>query len=171
MKLSSAVLVRAFLSLLIGMLFGWAVSEGSYLLLKDPSSRDSARRIELVIPLGTAERVAAGEDVLSLPKKMTFVEGDLLVVKNEDNVSHQLGPVWVPPQSSGVLQLGQADDYVYTCSFQSSRVFGIEVRQRLSFGTRLQGALAVGLPTSLMLGLYSFLVVPVKPRRKGAQAA
>ena len=171
MKLSTAILIRAILSLIAGMLLGWLISEGSYLLNKDPSSRDDARRIELVIPQGTAERVAAGKDVLSMPAKMSFVEGDLLIVKNQDSVSHQLGPVWVPPQSSGVLQVGQADNYEYTCSFQTSKVFGIEVRQRLTFETRLQGAMAIGLPTGLMIGLYSFLVVPFKPRQNGAQAA
>ena len=171
MKLSTAVLIRALLSLVAGMLIGWLVSEGSYLLNKDPSSRDEARRIELVIPPGTAERVAAGEDVVSMPQKMALVVGDLLVVKNQDSVSHQLGPVWVPPQSSGVLQVGQADNYEYTCSFQTSKLFGIEVRQRLTFETRLQGAMAIGLPTGLMIGLYSFLVVPIKARQNGAQAA
>ena len=102
---------------------------------------------------------------------MTFVQGDILVVKNEDSVSHQLGPVWVPPQSNGVLQLDQANDYEYTCSFQTSKVLGIEVRERLTTGTRIEGALAIGLPSSVMLALYSFLVFPLKPRQNSKEAA
>lgn len=170
MNLKSAIFIRMLLSLVIGLVVGWLISEGSYLLLKDPGTRDSANRIELVIPEGTAQRIASGEDVLSLPQKMTFVEGDLLIVKNQDTVSHQLGPVWVPPQSSGVLEVGLANDYLYDCSFQTSKQFGIEVRQRLTFETRLQGALSIGLPSAVILGLYSFLVFPIKTRPQAVEA-
>jgi hypothetical protein len=170
MKFSTAILLRIALSLLIGMIAGWLISEGSYRLLKDPGVRDQSREIELVIPEGTAARVAAGEDVLSLPQKMSFVEGDLLIVKNQDTVSHQLGPVWVPPQSSGVLLVGAANDYIYTCSFQTSKVFGVEVRQNLSMETRIQGALAVGLPSTVILGLYSFLIWPIKSQKSDEES-
>ena len=56
---------------------------------------------------------------------MTFVEGDLLIVRNQDSVSHQLGPVWVPAQSSGVLEVVTANNYSYACSFQEDQVMGI----------------------------------------------
>ena len=163
--------IRIFLSIVVGMAGAWLVSEISYQANKDPQNRDQSTRIDLVIPAGTAERVAAGENTLFLPEKMTFVEGDLLVVKNEDAVSHQLGPVWVPPLSSGVLQLTQANDYTYTCSFQTSKVLGIEVRPRLDARTRIEGVLAMGLPSSVMLALYSFLVFPLKPRQAEGGAA
>ena len=168
MKTSTAVLLRFVISLAIAMVGAWVVNEGSYRLLKDPSARDEARRVELVIPAGTAERVAAGEDVLSLPREMAFVEGDLLVVKNQDSVSHQLGPVWVPPLSSGVLEVGQANDYSYSCTFQTSQEMGIKVNPRLTPSTRIQGTLAIGLPSAVMIGLYSFLVFPLKPKAETA---
>jgi hypothetical protein len=158
-------LVRILFSIVVGMAGAWLVSEISYQTLKDPQGRDQSTRIDLVIPAGTAERIAAGQNTLSLPDKMTFVEGDILVVKNLDSVSHQLGPVWVPPQSNGVLQLNQANDYVYACSFQTSKVLGIEVQPRLTATTRFEGILAMGLPSSVMLALYSFLIFPLKPRR------
>ncbi|HCE18461.1 MAG TPA: hypothetical protein DEQ80_11425 [Anaerolinea thermolimosa] len=162
MKTSMAIYLRIFISLLIGLGGAWLVSESSYHFLKDPQTRDDARQIVLVIPPGTAERIAAGEDALTLPSTMTFVEGDLLIVRNEDSVSHQLGPVWVPPGSSGVLEVGAPNSYTYDCSFQKSRVFGIEVLPALTGSTRLEGVLAMGLPTSLMLALYSFLIFPLK---------
>jgi len=166
MKMWKAVILRLVFSLILGMLGAWGVNEISYQLLKDPNARDQARRIELVIPSGTAEKIAAGEPVLSLPEKMTFVEGDLLVVKNLDSVSHQLGPVWVPPQSSGVLEVGKANTYQYACTFQTSRLFGIEVKPNLTAETRIQGLVLMGLPSAAMLWLYSFLIFPVRSREE-----
>ncbi len=55
-------LIRIVLSIVIGMVGAWLVSEISYQANKDPQSRDEAQRIDLVIPAGTAERIAAGED-------------------------------------------------------------------------------------------------------------
>jgi hypothetical protein len=90
------------------------------------------------------------------------VEGDLLIVRNEDTVSHQLGPIWVPPQSSGVLQIDAASDYSYACTFSPTKYFGLEVHPQLTLNSRIQGILAMGLPTVVMIALYSFLVFPIK---------
>jgi hypothetical protein len=93
---------------------------------------------------------------------MIFVEGDILVVKNEDSVAHQLGPLWVPPSTSSVLSLDQADKFSYECSFQPNKYQGLDVRKRVTGSTRFQGLLSIGLPTGMMLGLYSYLI----PTRK-----
>jgi hypothetical protein len=157
-----AVLKRVLFSFVIGLVAAGIISELSYQLNKDPEARDKANRVELIIPAGTAERIAAGETAVGIPDRMSFVEGDLLIVRNEDSVSHQLGPVWVPPQTSGVLEVGAASDYSYECSFSESKYFGLEVKPELTPNSRIQGALAMGLPTSVMIALYSFLVVPIK---------
>lgn len=162
-----AVLKRILISILIGVAGAWIVSEVSYQLNKDPDARDEANRVELVIPAGTAERIANGEPAAGIPSRMTFVEGDLLIVRNEDSVSHQLGPVWVPPQSSGVLEIAAAADYSYACTFSESKVFGLEVHPQLTVDARVQGILAMALPTSVMIALYSFLVVPIKVKQEG----
>lgn len=159
-----AVLKRILISILIGVVGAWIVSEVSYRLNKDPNSRDEANRVELVIPAGTAERIANGEPALGIPNRMAFVEGDLLIVRNEDSVSHQLGPVWVPPQSSGVLQIDTASDYSYVCTFSDTKYFGLEVHPQLTLNSRIQGVLAMGLPSSVMIALYSILVVPIKKK-------
>lgn len=164
MKTSTAVALRIFVSFVIGMFGSWLISETSYFMLKDPETRDTVNTITLVIPAGTAERIAAGETPPSLPSSMTFVEGDLLIVKNEDVISHELGPVWVPPQSSGVLEVGNARTYTIACSFQTSKAFGVEVLPALTTNVRLGGVLGMGLPTSVMLALYSFLAFPIKSK-------
>jgi len=143
--------------LLIGLAFGGLVSEASFVASPDRTQRE-ARQIELVIPAGTAEKVKAGLPVPSIPASMTFMEGDLLVVRNQDVASHQLGPVWVPPQSSGVLQVGSESNYTYTCSFTQTRLFGLEIQPALTGWIRFQGVLSVGLPTGVMLALYTLAV-------------
>lgn len=159
-KLLHSIYGRVGFSLIIGLLFGFVVSEGSYLLQRMPGERTEMRQIELVIPAGTADRVAAGEETPSIPGEMTFVVGDILVVRNDDSVSHQLGPVWVPPQSKGVLTMDTAQDYAVECSFRATRYLGLEVRQRLTIGVRVQGILAVGLPTAAIIVVYSLALVP-----------
>jgi hypothetical protein len=93
---------------------------------------------------------------------MNFVQGDVLIVRNQDVVSHQLGPVWVPAQSSGVLQFGTSNQYTYECTFTRSRVFGFDVQPALTLWIRFQGIISVGLPTGVMLALY----VLAMPRSK-----
>ena len=107
------------------------VSEASFLATPNPAQRDP-HRVELVIPAGTAEKIKAGQPVPSIPETMSFVDGDLLVVRNQDLVSHQLGPVWVPPQSSGVLQVSNDTSYSVECSFTRSKVFGLDVQPALT---------------------------------------
>jgi len=143
--------------ILIGLGFGWVVSESSFMATPDRTQREP-QRVELLIPEGTAERIKEGLPIPSIPTNMTFSEGDLLVVKNMDVVSHQLGPVWVPPQSSGVLQVGSESVYTYHCSFTQTQVFGLDVQPALTDGTRIQGILLVGLPTGVMLALFTLAV-------------
>ena len=47
---------------------------------------------ELIIPAGTAERLASGEEVDLMPSRLTFRVGDTIRVKNEDVVDQAVGP-------------------------------------------------------------------------------
>src|SRR3990172_6984593 len=91
---------RLLLCLAIGMLLGLAVYPATQLFLGDLAERPP-QAIELTIPAGTAERVAAGEASPSIPSGLEFVVGDTLVVHNQDSVSHELGPIWVPAGGAG----------------------------------------------------------------------
>jgi len=136
--LRSPIVRRLLISFVIGLVLAWGMSEVSFALLRD-SSDHVPQRVELDIPAGTADRVAAGEAVPSLPPEMVFVVGDVLVVRNDDLVSHQLGPVWVPPGSSASLALergaavlaitasnidGPEETYSPGTSVWGSRIFG-----------------------------------------------
>jgi hypothetical protein len=157
---------RIVLVVVIGALLSIALSEVSFLLLKENSDH-APQRIELIIPAGTAERVAAGQPIPSIPADMSFVVGDTLVVKNEDSVSHQLGPVWVPPGASASLALDRESKFAYACSFQTSRYLGLDVRARVTMQTRLVALILVAPATILLLALYSIVAIPLKPRNPG----
>jgi hypothetical protein len=161
MSTRHAILKRIGLSLVIGLLAAWIMSEASFLLQNTNVTREP-RQVEIVIPPGTADRVAQGQAVPSLPADMTFVVGDTLVVKNEDATAHQLGPVWVPPGTSGKLSFDQANQYSYSCTFQPTQYLGLAVRSRVTWTTRLTAILLAGLPTSAMLAVYSLVAFPIK---------
>jgi hypothetical protein len=147
-------------------------SELAYRLLREDISR-GPMTIELVIPKGTANRVALGEAEPTIPEEMVFVTGDILVVHNEDDQDHQLGPLWIPANSGASLKMDEASDYAYTCSFRPSNYFGITVRQPVGLKERT-GALIYGTPSTVMfLLVYSFVVKPLKPdqpKKRGGEA-
>jgi hypothetical protein len=95
---------------------------------------------------------------------MVFVVGDTLVVRNEDTVSHQLGPVWVPPGASASLSLDRAEKFSYACTFQPSRYLGLDIRPRVTWTTRVQAVAFAGLPMAALMVIYSFVLWPLRPK-------
>ncbi len=151
---------RIIVSLFVGLVFGFIISEASYLLIRKGIDRNPAV-IQLVIPPGTAAKIAAGQPEPSIPEEMVFIQGDTLVVKNEDSVNHTLGPVFVPAGSSGTLVLDEVLNLSYACTFEPSQYFGLNVQPRIDWGTRLNGTLSIGLPSGLLLILYSIVIYPL----------
>jgi len=146
--------------MLIGLLIGVAVSEITFVFLKESARPPKA--IILTIPAGTAESVARGEQPPSLPENMVFVVGDVLTVRNQDSVDHQLGPLWIPAGASANLGLGTEENLAYECSFQTTNYIGFDVREPLTTGTRVYGILFAGIPLGVLIALYSFIM----PARK-----
>lgn len=156
-------LIRLLIVLAISVIFVGLFNEASYLLQKDKYDR-APEKITLTIPAGTAEKVDAGEDVLSIPDQMVFVVGDTLIVQNNDRVSHQLGPIWVPPNSTGSLIMEQVDKLAYSCSFQTSRYLGLDVRAPTTLTTRLTGLLLATPTLTTLLFIYSLVVFPLNKK-------
>lgn len=154
------VLKKIIISAALGLLVGVLVSEVPFLFLQETAR--PPQEIILTIPAGTAEQIARGEQPPSIPENMAFVVGDKFVVKNEDSVDHKLGPLWIPANSSAELSLDQEESLAYECSFQPGKYFGLDVREPLTLGTRLYGILFVAIPMSIMIALYSFIIVPKK---------
>jgi len=97
---------------------------------------------------------------------MVFFEGDRIIVKNEDEISHQLGPIWVPAGSTGTLALETPQTYSLACTFQPTKIMGLEVRQRLTNDIRLQGILAIGLPSGILIWLFSIVIFPLDSKKR-----
>lgn len=162
MSLIVKQLLRRFLLLLfVSVIFVLALSEIAYRLQREDTSR-GPKIIELTIPVGTSNKITSGEDVQTLPDEMVFVEGDTLVIDNQDTEDHQLGPLWIPAKSTASLQLSESNEYSYSCSFNSSNYLGLIIRKPVNLASRLS-ALWYGVPSTLMLLLvYSFAVRPIK---------
>jgi len=154
-----AALKRLVISLGLSLVFAFVVSEVSYQLVKDRGERPP-RVVEILIPLGTAENIANGLPGPILPE-MTFVEGDQIVVRNFDKTSHQLGPLWVPPNASSTLALDRPNQYTMECSFQEDRVLGLDVLPRAKASDRVFGMVSIGLPTWILAWLYSLVAIPL----------
>lgn len=155
--------VRVFLSLLAGLLFAAVNSEIAYHFLQTGKTRPPTT-IELDIPPGTAARVARGESVQSIPSNMLFVVGDVLLVKNEDSVAHELGPLFIPAGTSATMDLGKAQNYTFVCSFRPSKYIGLNVGLPLSPTIRTIGILEAGLTTGILIAL--FVILRAYPEKK-----
>lgn len=153
--------IRFLISFGIAALFGIVISEGAFQLTAGDEGRNPQVH-EIIVPAGTAERVEQGLPIPSIPESMIFYEGDEIVVVNQDVTSHQLGPIWVPPGTSGKLSLDKPIQYDLACTFQPSNTLGLEVRSRLTAGIRVQGIIAIGIPSAILLWLFSMIIFPVE---------
>ncbi len=150
---------RIFWPALVALLGGVALNEISFLFLKEKNR--PPQEIVLTIPAGTAAEVAAGRSPLGIPETLSFVLGDTLVVRNEDEVDHQLGPLWIPPGATARLQLDQAQKYAFACTFQPTRYLGIDVEEPVTLWTRMAGLAFTVLPMMVLFIAYSFVLWPL----------
>jgi hypothetical protein len=151
----------------LGVIFAFSVilviafNEISYTLQKDQYDR-GPKTIQIVIPQGTADRVDSGQDAVELPTEMVFVVGDVLEVANQDDVNHQLGPIWVPPGTTGSLVMENIGKLAYSCSFSTTQYLGLDIREPTTLGTRLL-ALSFAAPTmTALIYIYSLAARPIK---------
>jgi hypothetical protein len=152
-----AIIVRVTLSVISGLAIGLIISEVSFRSQSNLSR--SPGTVELVIPAGTAEK--SNQGISLIPAGMTFVQGDVLVVHNYDNVTHTLGELFIPAGSTATMALNQPGNLVLSCSFRPGKTFGLDVRESLTLGTRLEGIILAGVPLAVLLGLYSLVVWPI----------
>jgi len=166
--MKKSMIKRISIAILLGITLGAVTMEIAYQLLKRENR--APKEIQLVIPAGTAESIAQGQTPPSIPDDMTFVIGDTLVVVNQDDIAHQLGPLWIPAGTSASMNLDTEQNYVFECSFQPTRVFGIDVLQPVTIKTRLVGMLFAGFPLGALFAVYSVLLQGDKNKRKEAAA-
>jgi hypothetical protein len=164
--MNSSMIKRIAIAILLGVILAGITTEISYRVLKRENREP--QRVELVIPAGTAESVAKGKVPPSIPEDMNFVVGDTLVVVNQDEVDHQLGPLWIPPGTSASLNLDTEQNFIFQCSFQPTKVFGLDVKEPVTLGTRITGMLFAGFPLGALFAVYSVLLGTDKKEKKEA---
>lgn len=154
---------------LLAVVFVGLFNEAMYFLQRDERDRPP-KTIELVIPEGTAEKIAQGAEEIAIPEGMTFVIGDVLLVRNADVVDHQLGPLWIPAGRAASLRFDTADKIAYQCSFVVGNYFGVDVLKPTTWISRLL-ALAMAAPTlAMLLFVYSLVAVPLKTKKPAVSA-
>ena len=166
----AVIIRRVLISMFVGIVLGAVISEMSFHFLNDGQTRPP-KTVELVIPKGTAMRVARGQQDASLPNSMNFVVGDTLVVRNYDVAVHQLGPLLVPPGTSATMNLGNATGYHLLCSFEPSKYLQLTVLPPLTIWTRVVGILEIGLNVGFLIAVYAVFALPGKKAAPGGQGA
>jgi hypothetical protein len=152
----------------LGVVF--AGSEAAFRIQKETYDR-APTQVDLLIPLGTAAAISRGESVPTIPEEMVFVTGDTLLVRNEDEVDHQLGPLWIPAKSTASLVMEVPDQLAYSCSFQPDQYLGLDIRKPTTIATRLT-ALALAVPaTTAFLFVYSLVISPLKSKQFIAESS
>ena len=82
---------------------------------------------ELIIPAGTAERLASGEEVDLMPSRRTFRVGDTIRVKNEDVVDQAVGPYVVGAGQEFEVTFGAPGVYQGYCPLSADNRYEIVV--------------------------------------------
>lgn len=145
---------RVLIGFAAGLLVAWVVNVVVWTVVPAAPARPP-QTVEVVIPRGTAERVAAGEAVPTIPTNMVFVVGDVLVLRNEDEVDHQLGSFLVPSRSSISIPMERPSTLSYLCTIHPSQNIGLEVRAGADPLTKVLAVLMLGVPLGLLLGVYA----------------
>lgn len=151
---------RLFIIMAITTLAVLAFSEAAFRFQTHNLDR-APQEVEIIIPEGTAKLVAAGSPVPSIPDEMVFVLGDVLVVRNEDVVTHELGPILVPAGSTATLSMDQAENFLLSCSFNPSSYLGFDVIEPTTWETRLLAIVFAAPPTAFVAFLYSIAAAPI----------
>ncbi len=79
------------------------------------------------IPPGTADRLAAGEDVEIFPADLNFKLRDVLIIVNRDSVAHDIGPYEVDPGERFERTFGDVAVISGYCSLHSSGSIRISI--------------------------------------------
>lgn len=82
---------------------------------------DAPQELVVEIPAGTGERIAAGEDVEILPPEVNLEVGDRILLRNDDDRVHTVGPMTVRPGESLLQVFGQAGRFEGNCTLIPSR--------------------------------------------------
>lgn len=151
------------LSLFVGILLAFVMTELAYRFQAKSQDRDG-KLLRLIIPMGTANLLKTGGEPPKIPADMTIVVGDVLVVENQDDVDHQLGPLFIPKGTTAKLAFNKSENLAYACTFTPDKYLGLDIKQPLTISTRITGVLSAGIPLGTLMAIY--LVFAIRPGLK-----
>ncbi|MFZ5853096.1 MAG: cupredoxin domain-containing protein [Chloroflexota bacterium] len=146
--------------LVLGVGAGVALAAGlnlaSWVAFSDGPIRPQ-RDIVLTIPAGTAARIAAGGAAPALPGDLSAVQGDILVLRNEDVVAHRVDRWEVAPGSTLRVPLDRPAAGRFLCSFHPVGSLAVEIRPAPGPLSIAGGIALLGLPIGLVTGAVSWV--------------
>jgi hypothetical protein len=94
------------------------------------SAQNDRHDLIYVVPIGTAQRLAAGEALTLFPDTITLdrTSQNTLVIRNEDTQSIQVGPYKIAPGQSFTQRFYNRGTYDLTCSLHKSEQLRIIVQ-------------------------------------------
>ncbi len=81
------------------------------------------------IPAGTSARIAAGEQVDVMPTKLVVHVGDSLVLRNNDSVTQQMGPLSVEAGSVLKMRFARRGTIEGTCTMNTEGTAKIVIEE------------------------------------------
>jgi predicted pyridoxine 5'-phosphate oxidase superfamily flavin-nucleotide-binding protein len=82
----------------------------------------ASRELTFVIPPGTAARLKEGTPLTVLPSPIQLTVGvrDVLVITNDDEVVHQVGPIILGPRQTYRIPFRRPGRFQYACSLHAT---------------------------------------------------
>ncbi len=137
------------LSVVIVLAISWLLSLAWWAILEPISAE--ARTTTLVIPRGTAEAVARGEEPPFIPNSLTIGRNGRVRVVNEDVAPHSVGAWTVPPGGSAIIEPAATGEGV-TCTITPTGVMPVFLDERPPITTTFLPALMLGIPAAVVTG-------------------
>lgn len=92
-----------------------------------PAASSEPRTIRYLAPLGTGDRIDAGEEVEIIPAELTLHVGDELILLNEDDREHSIAGYQVRPGDTVTISYPRPGLYMNSCSVNTDELVYIYV--------------------------------------------
>lgn len=162
------MVLRVGVAVVVGAAVMWAISAVA-LLIYTSGAREPELRT-LVIPEGTSEAIAAGDNPLEIPSTWSFLADDTLRLVNDDSVDHWLGRFFVPAATTREYTLQPTIGGSLVCSLHPAGAITIDVDVRdFDWKATLLPTLVLGPAVGLVvLGVSSTVRLLDEPEPDGA---
>ncbi len=87
----------------------------------------SSRVVEVVVPLGSGSIMNAGGTVDVMPPVLTLAVGDTLRIRNEDDLTAEVGPWRVAPGKQMDVTFGEPGEFEGLCALSKEKTYKIVV--------------------------------------------